>query len=269
MYRIDDKLARIRAGDYAKGDFIIADAKDGDMGPSMRSCGPRRRKDGTQDGFRTRGEFLDSVEAIVRQDVVDVMLTSLSNYEALAARGVYEGSRVMPAGSAPTTPPTSGCSAAPATRLSPRARSAAPTWRAQRRSDASSASTRSPSTTTSTGTTPRSITSRGSARTRRRTTSGTSWRSSTRTRRATSPPRDVPGFVSDAMMRCLAGLTKAERPEFLKIAYNGPAALEELAAYDPSVVVGILGRRRGHVARLPGANRPSRAVRRAGRALRT
>ena len=31
------------------------------------------------------------------------------------------------------------------------------------------------------------------------------------------------------------------RPEFLKIAYNGPAALEELASYDSSVVVGILG----------------------------
>ena len=47
MYKIDDKLARIRSGDYAKGDFIIADAKDGDMGPSMQSCGPRRRPDGT------------------------------------------------------------------------------------------------------------------------------------------------------------------------------------------------------------------------------
>lgn len=48
-------------------------------------------------------------------------------------------------------------------------------------------------------------------------------------------------FVNDAIMRALAGLTVAERPGFLKIAYNGPAALEELAAYDPSVVVGVLG----------------------------
>ncbi len=30
-------------------------------------------------------------------------------------------------------------------------------------------------------------------------------------------------------------------PQFLKVAYNGPAAMEELAAYDPSLVVGILG----------------------------
>jgi hypothetical protein len=42
-------------------------------------------------------------------------------------------------------------------------------------------------------------------------------------------------------LRCLAGLTKAERPEFLKIAYNGPKALEELASFDPSLTVGVLG----------------------------
>ena len=28
MYRLDTKLAKIRAGNYAKGDFIIADAKE-------------------------------------------------------------------------------------------------------------------------------------------------------------------------------------------------------------------------------------------------
>ena len=39
----------------------------------------------------------------------------------------------------------------------------------------------------------------------------------------------------------LAGLTTPERPLFLKIPYNGPRALEELAAYDRRLVVGILG----------------------------
>ena len=51
----------------------------------------------------------------------------------------------------------------------------------------------------------------------------------------------MPQFVNDAIVRCLAGLTEAERPQFLKIAYNGPKALEELASYDPSLVVGVLG----------------------------
>jgi hypothetical protein len=43
------------------------------------------------------------------------------------------------------------------------------------------------------------------------------------------------------ILRCLAGVTKAERPQFLKIAYNGPKAMEELASFDPSLVVGVLG----------------------------
>ncbi len=54
-------------------------------------------------------------------------------------------------------------------------------------------------------------------------------------------PKLVPHYVNDVILRCLAGVTKAERPQFLKIAYNGPKALEELASFDPSVVVGVLG----------------------------
>jgi DhnA family fructose-bisphosphate aldolase class Ia len=54
-------------------------------------------------------------------------------------------------------------------------------------------------------------------------------------------PELVPHYVNDAILRCLAGVTKAERPEFLKIAFNGPKALEELASFDPSLVVGVLG----------------------------
>ena len=51
----------------------------------------------------------------------------------------------------------------------------------------------------------------------------------------------VPHYINDCIARCLAGVTKADRPEFLKIAYNGPKAMEELASYDPSVIVGVLG----------------------------
>jgi len=34
---------------------------------------------------------------------------------------------------------------------------------------------------------------------------------------------------------------KADRPQFLKIPFNGPKALEELASYDPGIIVGVLG----------------------------
>ena len=51
----------------------------------------------------------------------------------------------------------------------------------------------------------------------------------------------MPEFVNDAIVHCLAGLTEGERPKFLKIAYNGPKALEELTSFDPGLVVGVLG----------------------------
>ena len=55
MLRLDEKLARIRAGAYRRADFIIADAKDPDMGPGLHSVGPKREDlDGTSKRFRTR-----------------------------------------------------------------------------------------------------------------------------------------------------------------------------------------------------------------------
>jgi hypothetical protein len=49
------------------------------------------------------------------------------------------------------------------------------------------------------------------------------------------------GFVNDSIVRMLAGVGDAERPIFLKIAYNGGDAVRELVAHDPSLIVGILG----------------------------
>ena len=54
-------------------------------------------------------------------------------------------------------------------------------------------------------------------------------------------PRDVARFLADHVARALAGVPRAGRPIFLKIPYLGPEVTEQLAAYDRSVVVGILG----------------------------
>lgn len=63
---------------------------------------------------------------------------------------------------------------------------------------------------------------------------------------APNMPSAVPGdnigeYINDLIARSLAGVTRAGRPLFLKMPYCGPDALEELVAYDPSLVVGILG----------------------------
>jgi hypothetical protein len=50
-----------------------------------------------------------------------------------------------------------------------------------------------------------------------------------------------PDYINDVIARTLAGVPKAGRPVFLKIAYQGPKAMEALVQYDPHLVVGILG----------------------------
>ena len=54
-------------------------------------------------------------------------------------------------------------------------------------------------------------------------------------------PEKLGGFVNDSIVRSLAGVTERGRPVFLKMVYHGPKLTEELAAYDPSLPVGILG----------------------------
>ena len=54
-------------------------------------------------------------------------------------------------------------------------------------------------------------------------------------------PEQRAEFVNDCILRCLAGLMRAERPQFLKIPFNGPRAIEELASFDAELVVGVLG----------------------------
>ena len=89
---LDQKLERIRAGRYRHGDFIIADAKDADMGFGLTAPGPDGRG-----GFKNREQYLDAMTAMTRSGLVDVMLMSASSAETLVRRGVFKSSKVTPA----------------------------------------------------------------------------------------------------------------------------------------------------------------------------
>jgi hypothetical protein len=54
-------------------------------------------------------------------------------------------------------------------------------------------------------------------------------------------PDVLPRYLNDMITRMLAGVAGPGRPQFLKIVYHGPKALEELVRFDPHLVVGILG----------------------------
>jgi len=251
MKRLDTKLARIRSGQYRRSDFIIADAKDGDMGPSLTSTGPLRQPDGAWTRYRTRAEFLDQIAAIVKQDIVDIMLVSASNLELLNERELFRNSAVKPA---------------------IRANDATDIWRCRGAVYHNSPSRPFRSASLS-------HVMYGSAEPLPEhqivgtdlglysITFNNNLDADVRSLEAFSEfradavahgfkyflevfnpnvetgidPKVLPHYINDVILRCLAGVTKAERPQFLKIAYNGPKALEELASFDPSLVVGVLG----------------------------
>src|SRR5262249_4905353 len=54
-------------------------------------------------------------------------------------------------------------------------------------------------------------------------------------------PEKLGEFINDNIIRSLAGVPDSGRPLFLKIIYHGPRPMEELAQYDPNLVVAVLG----------------------------
>ena len=239
MVRLDDKLARIRAGSSRQTDFIIADAKDPDMGPGLHAVGPARQKDGSTNRFRTREEFLRSIEAIIRQNVVDIMLTSVSNLEQLVKRNAFAHSGVKPAIRANDTTDIWLHRGAGHHHTQSRPFRTASLKHVKPLTDLGLYSI------TFTNDVDADLASLEAFRAFREDAEANGF---SYFLEVFNPNVEngldaelVPQFVNDAIVRCLAGLTEAERPKFLKIVYNGPRALEELASYDPSLVVGVLG----------------------------
>lgn len=252
VLRLDQKLQNIRAGRYSRSDFIIADAKDSDMGSGVGGTGFLRNPDGTQGRRRTRQEFLDAIEAIVRQDVVDIMLVSVSNLDELHERGAFNGSAVKPAIRANETTDCWGG------------------MRHQRYTQAPSLPFRTAElsrvrygsafpqpgapvkgtdlglySVTFNNDLAADIESLEAFAEFRREAAANEFKYFYEVFNPNVPldlDRDALGeYMNDCILRSLAGVSKADRPEFLKIVYNGPKALEELASFDSTLVVGVLG----------------------------
>ena len=232
------KLARIRAGQYRRGDFILADAKDADLSGGVMTAGPRRDAAGRITGHRTRAEFLAQMRAMIDQDVIDILLASASSIEALAENGAFDGSAVMPA--------FRGNEATDMWGIIRHGRYRSFASRPHRGGDLSLA--RAPLALYS-------LTFQNDAdRDAAALESYAAFRADARKAGIMHflevfnpnldigvPPDGLGAYVNDCMLRAMGSLTRAERPEFLKIAYNGPAALEELTGHDPSQVIGVLG----------------------------
>ena len=254
--RLDEKIARMRAGTANRKDFIIADAKDADMAfgvtaPGPGACLPGRAHE-AQACWKSLADYRDQIRAVIQQDIVDIMLLSASNVEQLAIREkLFAGSPITPAARANDTSDIWVVRGGKYPSLPSRAfRTATIEHMKYGRVQTDCAA---PHTGADLGL--YSITF----------TNNIDWdykaledfaafRLEAEAKRfryfleVFNPnvdpgikPDAIPGFLNDHIVRTLAGVTSAGRPVFLKIPYNGPAALEELVAYDPNLIVGILG----------------------------
>ncbi|MFH1264799.1 MAG: hypothetical protein ABIK89_03685, partial [Planctomycetota bacterium] len=249
---LDVKLARILADPTCR-DFIIADAKDADMGFGLSAPGRSPEHHAGEARFRTLDEYRQLMRDIVRQGLVDIMLMSASSSEVLTIQErLFDSSHVTPAVRANDTTDIwlAGGSGRYATQPSRPFRTAtidhimcgqAECDPGQRRLGADLGLY--------------SITFNNETDLDHRTLEAyRQFRLEAEAKGfrhflevfdpnapGNHPPADVGRFIGDHIVRALAGVTNRGRPVFLKIVYHGPAAMEALARYDRSVVVGILG----------------------------
>ncbi|MEO1089669.1 MAG: hypothetical protein AAFX81_03480 [Pseudomonadota bacterium] len=242
---LDTKLDRIREGTYRPTDFVIADAKDADMGFGRAAPGPATDEAGRlSTGFKSRADYLQAIRTMTESGLVDVMLMSASSAEALVDEGAFEANGVTPA-----------------VRLN----DATDIWAMRGGAYLQGASrpfaTVRPATArvsvdlglysvTFSNDLDHDVRSLEAYAAFRETASAVGLRHFLE---VFNPAFDVGligarlgAFVNDCIIRSLAGVVAAERPLFLKLVYNGPEAMEELASYDPAgLVVGVLGGSKG------------------------
>ena len=245
MKSLDQKLARIRAGKYTPQDFIIADAKDADMAFGLGATGPARDATGNfVPGFATRAAYFDAIRTMTRSGLVDIMLTSASAAEILANEGLYKDSAITPAVRCNDTTdiwyPRGGRYGAEPSHP----------YRSARAPQVRQSVDLGLYSVTFSNDVERDLLTLDAYSAFRAEAAGLGLRHFLEVFNPAFdigvPQAEMGDFVSDLIVRTLAGVVSAEQPVFLKLVYNGRKAMEALAAYDPErLVVGVLGGAKG------------------------
>jgi hypothetical protein len=249
---LDQKLAQIHADPSGSKAFIIADAKDADMAFGIGAPGQSPEAHSGELRFRTLAEYREQIRQVVRQGLVDIMLTSASTNDLLCVQErLFDGSTVTPAARAndatdifvirgnryveePSRPFRTAtldhiqCGHVDCTHderlLGANLGLYSVTFNNRLDED---------------------IASLAAYREFRIEAERKGFRHFLEVFDPNAPAgldaESLPRFVNDQIARALAGVATAGRPVFLKIVYHGPKAMEELVRYDPHLVVGILG----------------------------
>jgi len=245
MKTLDDKLKNIRTDNYKPSDFIIADAKDADMGGGRRAPGFIREKNGLLTNKpATYQSYLLKMEEMTKSEMVDVMLMSMTSAERLVNKKIFDNNPVTPA-----------------VRLN----DTTCIWGLLRNGDYTKHQSRPFATTqlrhaiqyvnlglysmTFNKDVDRDVYMLNKYREFRDEAEKIGMRHFLEVFNSAVIDlsiEEMGEYVNDCILKTLAGQISKEKPLFLKIAYNGPKAMEELASYDPgNLVIGILGGGKG------------------------
>jgi hypothetical protein len=248
MKTLDTKLANIHANPHGAKDFILADAKDADMATGLAATG----KDAITGKQRSLAEYRDQMREIIRQGLVDIVLMSASTMDLLAIQErLFASSHITPAVRANDTTdihlPAGGTYAAEPSRPFRTATieqlqsgKVNPTPEERRLGADLGLYSITPNNKLEfdypTLLAYKEFRIEAEAKGFRHFLEVFDPNAC-----GNHCPADLGRFINDLIVRTLAGVPSAGRPVFLKIAYHGPRAMEELAAYDPHLVPGILG----------------------------
>jgi len=229
------KLQRIKSGKYQTTDFIIADAKDGDMAFGVTAPGP----DG-QGGWKPRSAYLAAMEQMTKSELIDIMLMSVSSAEILKAKATFHKSSVTPA-----------------VRLNDttdiwNARSSC--YRQYPSEQFATADLESVKPLSKLGLFSMTFTNdlkvdKASLESYRIFRLKAREAGIKHFLEIFNPAFDIGiksaelgHYINDMIIKAIAGVSQSDAPEFLKIQFNGSKAMEELSSYDPQrLVAGILG----------------------------
>jgi len=249
---LDIKLARIKA-DPRSREFILADAKDADMAFGIASPGKSPEHYSQEGKFRSLPEFRECIRQVVRQGLVDIMLMSAHVNSILTIQErLFDSSHVTPAarandttdiyvmrGSIYTSEPSRPFRSTTIDQIQCGKIDCHPTERVVGANLGLY-----------------SVTFNNDLQLDRHTLEQYREFRMEAERKGFRhflevfdpnalvnpiPPEKLGGFINDMIVRSLAGVPESGRPLFLKMVYHGPKWTEELAGYDPQLVIGILG----------------------------
>lgn len=248
--RLIEKLERIRENPASR-EFILADARDADMAWGVPSPGKVYPPPANGERFRTMPEFHEQIRAVARQGIVDILLASISTMSRLAHRErLFDTLDVTPAVRINDTSDV-WCPRGGHYREHPSLPFASGFIEEAQFGSLTAEQRGEPVVNLGLY----SVTFNNQASVDRESLwAFKEFRAEAQRKKfnyflevfapnmeAGLRPEEIPAFVNDNVCRMLAGVPLAARPVFLKIPYFGPRALEELVAYDPSVIVGVLG----------------------------